>query len=131
MIDENYFRTIDLNGGLTLRIADCTNRYFGDYHRIKLVVSCDLPVTLEGLPEDWRQREAQARELVGDSFHFERSLERMGVASADVDAVSEELLAGFLTSTGHYLTQPSFVAKLVAEKLANSGTPKRRFTLVK
>ncbi|MDF1579148.1 MAG: hypothetical protein P1P74_00030 [Desulfuromonadales bacterium] len=131
MNETPVFRTIALNGGLTLQVVDHSNRYFGDYHRIKLVISCELPLTAASIPEAWRERAAEVRERLGESLHFERSMERMGVAGDAVAAVKEEMLASFLTSTGHYLARPAFVARLVADKLGKKDTSQRRFTLIK
>jgi len=116
------FRTIELDNGLCLELRDQSNRYFGDYHRIKIEVSCDIPLRGEffgGNPDDPQLQ--TARRLYGDSLRFERSLERMGVAGAEVENVREELVESFLKSSAAYLEHPEFVARYVQRQLQLRG----------
>ncbi|PLY12320.1 MAG: hypothetical protein C0624_01065 [Desulfuromonas sp.] len=112
------YRTIELSNGLQLELRDQSNRYFGDYHRIRIEVSCDIPLRSEffGNRDDHPQL-LQARRLYGDSLRFERSLERMGVAGADVERVREELVENFLNSSATYLEHAEFIARYVSRQL--------------
>jgi len=112
------FRTIELNNGLRLELRDFSNRYFGDYHRIKIEIRCDIPLRGEffaGNDDDPQLQ--QARRLYGESLRFERSLERMGVPGAEVEKVRDELIENFIGSSAEYLERPEFVARYVQRRL--------------
>jgi len=112
------FRTIPLDNGLIIELYDQSNRYFGDYHRIKVDVRCDIPLVKRFFDGDDGNPELErARKLYGDTIRFERSLEKMGVAGADVDATRESLVENFVTSTVAYLEHPEFVKRYVARML--------------
>lgn len=112
------FRVIDLKNGLQLELHDQSNRYFGDYHRLKIEVRCAIPLDKQFFAGDEHHPDLlAARKKFGVSLRFERSLERMGVAGADVEQVREELVASFMKSSAAYLEHPDFVAKYVARQL--------------
>lgn len=112
------FRIIELDNGLRLELHDQSNRYFGDYHRLKIEVRCTIPLDKKFFGGDENHPDLLlARNKFGESLCFERSLERMGVAGADVAPVREELVASFMKSSASYLEHPEFVAKFVARKL--------------
>jgi len=120
------FRTIELNNGLRLELRDYSNRYFGDYHRIKIEIRCEIPLRGEffaGNDDDPQLQEA--RRLYGESLCFERSLERMGVPGAEVEKVRNELIENFLGSSADYLERPEFVSRYVQRRLQQrtGGTP--------
>jgi len=118
-------RTLD--NGLRLEFVDQSNRYFGDYHRVKIVVRCQIELRSEWLQAlgDSVDLE-QVRALLGDSVSFERSLEQMGVASAQLEPVKQALIEGFLTTTAGYLGSAVFPGRFIAQQwLARSQRPQR------
>ncbi|ORJ63446.1 hypothetical protein B5V00_00865 [Geothermobacter hydrogeniphilus] len=113
------FRSIPLEGGLKLDFFDLGNRYFGDYHRIKILVRCEVPLreTMFAAESDPRRAFDRARRRLGERVVYERSLERMGVAGADVEAVRDRMIDAFLSSAGPYLRHPEFPRRLVESRL--------------
>lgn len=105
--------TQTLANGLKLSFADESNRYFGDYHRILLVVkiSCDL----ETLSDD--QLRTQAIGVYGKTLDIERRFERMGVPTAEVESVQNEMIVNFMRQAATYMARPDYPARLVTTEL--------------
>jgi len=118
----NPFHTVTLDNGLVLEMVDQGNRYFGDYHRIKIVVRCVIPLEARFFGGDARHPALlQARTCFGDSVVFERTLERMGVPGAEVAPVRDAMVKGFLDSSRTYLNHPDFVSRYVTRQLQQRG----------
>lgn len=116
-----------LNNGLQLEFFDQSNRYFGDYHRVKILIRCQVPLRPEWLaaaPEPLDL--AQLRALLGDCVIFERALEQMGVAGAQLETVKNSLIDGFLNTTASYLGSEGFPGRFIFQKWqARSRRPQR------
>lgn len=114
-VEENndLIRQIALENGLTVNVFDKTQRYFGDYHHVRLEIVCEVPV-----PEDDPAVSFGAR-----SCRYTCDLRRMGVPSADVPAVIEELLSGFSATTLAYLSSPSFPERFVRAQESRQPSP--------
>jgi hypothetical protein len=104
-----------LTNGLEMVIEDHTRGYFGDYHRVKLVVIAQMPLELvHGLTEDER---VAAHKLFGSMVLYTKTLEKMGVGSAAICSVKNDLLAHFTNHSLPYLADQSFPAQLVRSAL--------------
>jgi len=121
------FKTHTLDNGLQLEFFEQSNRYFGDYHRVKIVVRCQVALRPEWLLAAPSSVDiGQLRALLGDVVTFERSLEQMGVASAQLDPVKERLIDGFLTTTATYLGSEGFPGRFILQQWqARSQRPQR------
>lgn len=120
----NTLSTVELENGLKFEMFDRSNRYFGDYHRIKIDIECSIPLEARFFnDDDSNESLVRARKLYGDSLMFERSLERMGVAGADVEATKQEMVETFLSSSREYLQHPEFVMRYVARMLEKRTNP--------
>jgi hypothetical protein len=112
-----------LENGLQIIFADESNRYFGDYHRTCVVVS--IVYDLRNLPavnaadEDFRD---QALEAFGEKLTVVKSLERMGVPTAQVDAVRTALIENFLSHASAYLARPEYPRSFVSAELNKRRT---------
>jgi hypothetical protein len=87
-----------LPNGLKVNFTDATKRYYGDYYRVCIEVRCALP------------HEEHA------SWHLFKKLERMGVASADLDTVKQDLLDGFERLILPYIQRTDFPARFTEAK---------------
>ena len=115
-----------LENGLRIVFVDESNRYFGDYHRVRVVASIffdpqELPAT-NTEEESFRSR---AIEALGRELKVVKSFERMGVASAEVDKVRAALIDGFLQNALVYLSRPGYPRALVSARL--NRRPAQRF----
>jgi len=122
------FKVHTLNNGLQLEFFDQSNRYFGDYHRVKIVVRCQIALRPEWLaaspgPLDSDQLRAQ----LGDCVTFERSLEQMGVASAQLETVKNSLIDGFLKATAGYLGSEGFPGRFIFQQWQTRSQRPQRF----
>jgi hypothetical protein len=104
-----------LANGLEVAIEDHTRGYFGDYHRVKLVVFARMSLELvNGLTEDER---SAARQLLGSTVQYSKTLEKMGVGSAAICSVKGDLLTHFTNHSLPYLSDQTFPAQLVRAAL--------------
>ncbi len=109
-----------LDNGLRILFGDESNRYFGDYHRVCILVT--LLYNLDELPltnsddELFRDR---ALAKLGNELKIEKRLERMGVPTAEVKSVRHAMIESFLINASAYLNRPGYPRSLVAAELKN------------
>ncbi|TYO99710.1 hypothetical protein EDC39_102236 [Geothermobacter ehrlichii] len=113
------FRVEPIGDGFSLRFYDRSNRYYGDYHRIRVVVRMEIPVRREFFLDERDPDRAcdRARRWLGDVVCFEKSLERMGVPGSQVASVRDELVASFLATAAGYMNKPDFPGKFVRKSV--------------
>jgi len=97
-----------------------SNRYYGDFHRVRLEVRCAVPIDAELFAGEAAaaDRLAEAHRLLAGSVDYVRALERMGVAGSEVEAVRDELVHQFLQTAGPYLSRSDFPRRFVVAELA-------------
>jgi len=108
-----------LGNGVELSFIDESNRYFGDYYRIRILAVCrfelndellasisDDPVVRQRLQQQW-----------GATFEHVRVLSRMGVSGAEVETVKRALVEDFLATARVYMAAPDFPAVFLRRKL--------------
>jgi len=103
------FRTERLDNGVELEFFDLSNRYFGDYHRVCVEVHLRVPCP---------DREEPLVRV--------RTLERMGVAGADVVMTRNALVEAYWHNAGRYLAHADYPARLIAAEAAS----RRRLPLI-
>ncbi len=116
-------KTVPLDNGLTLEFLDRSNRYFGDFYRVCITVRAELPLAKLDLTVA-QKKALQGRE---DGLCYARSLERMGVAGADLARVKDQLIKDFLNSSLRYLEKADFPEQLLRKKLAEKPRPSFQF----
>lgn len=116
-------REISLENGLTVSFYQHIHRYFGDYHRIKVEIICEVPVLEEYFtsPEEF----AEAVASLGSKAIYRRNLELMGVSSAEVERSVANVIDNFSSHSLSYLSSRLFPRKLVHAELSAVG-PKMR-----
>lgn len=106
-----------LANGLYLRYFDQSNRYFGDYHRVRIVVEIEL-ILSNALLDD-AELLAAGRKRFGASLTTSKVLERMGVPGSRVDELRAELVASYQREVQSYLSRPEVPLRLLRAELAN------------
>lgn len=119
-------RDVVLENGLKIIFNDESNRYFGDYHRICLAVSicCSLEELQLESEEDKLLRQ-RALDKFGATLTVMKHVERMGVASEDVEAVRTSMIDDFLRHTSEYLSRPDYPLSMMKSEL--NRKPVQRF----
>jgi len=114
-----------LENGLRIVFVDESNRYFGDYHRIRLVanIHCDIK-NMSATNENELHMKSRALDKFGDTLTITKSFERMGVATAEVDSVRSGMIDDFLQHTAPYLSRPEYPLLLVKAELARKPAPR-------
>ncbi len=130
---EQILRTDHLDNGVRVDFIDSSNRYFGDYHRLRIEVRCVVAVTpkLFSAAVDPCAEAERVRSRFGDEIIWVRHLERMGISSGELEAVRNEMIASFVKSSFSYLQTPQFFSRFIALEMAKSQTNVRPFRLVK
>lgn len=95
------FRSETLANGVRIEFIDLSNRYFGDYHRVCVEVRIQVP------------RPGEAQPLVR-----KKTLERMAVPGAEVDAVRHRLADDYWQHAGRYLAHADYPSRLLAVETA-------------
>ena len=118
-----------LENGVVVEFFDRSNRYFGDYHRICIDVSCRIPLSAEifGTAGDAEDKVRKARSVLGDEAIYRRTLDRMGVAGAEVEETRQRMLDEFSRSNFPYLGSSEFPARFVAKEMAGARKPRHLF----
>jgi hypothetical protein len=106
-----------LTNGLYLRFFDQSNRYFGDYHRLRIVVEIELSLSNELLTDP--EILTAAKKRFGAKLTTNKILERMGVPGSRVDTLRAELVASYQTEVQSYLSRPEVPQRLLRAELAN------------
>ena len=112
MTNKPFNRT-ELKNGVVIEFFDQTNRYFGDFNRVKISVIATIPILASSLPADLQKVAATYPGFIV----YEKSLEQMGVVTSQVKTVTESLVTSFITSVGSYLERQSFAENLLRKDL--------------
>jgi hypothetical protein len=107
----NLLKTTPLDNGLTVAFFDQSRHYYGDFYRAALEVSCTVPVTADCFPTAGEY--AAAREDLGETICYRRTMEQMGVPAAEVPRVLARLMDNFERHSQPYFAQPSFPCRIV------------------
>jgi len=107
-----------LGNGVAVEFFDQSNRYYGDFHRVKINAVAKIPLIKTALPEDLYDFAATCPDYVT----YEKSLERMGVMSGDVQKVINSLVDDFIESVGGYLKKDNFAANLLRKNMLDKLT---------
>jgi len=110
--------TRHLSNGLEISIEDQTRNYFGDYHRVRVVITAHIAIAMIA-DLSVAEREAATNQL-GPTATYTKVLEKMGVGSADICSSRNDLLANFTHNSLPYLSEQSFPTKLVRSALQRS-----------
>lgn len=113
-----------LGNGLTVRFHDLTQRYFGDYFRVRLEVVCEVQISRDNCPDDLTYNEA--RTLLGDNAFHRQTLEQMAVQSEEVERTLAGLVEKFNTHSSRYLASFSFPSKMVLAEIDKAKRKMRR-----
>ncbi len=112
---SNLIQRTELNNRIVVEFFTQGNRYFGDFHRVEIAVVVTIPFVGETLAEDLREFAAN----YPGTIRYEKKLQRMGVSTSQVEAVSHELIDDFLQTVSGYLEKKGFAAGLLRREMQN------------
>lgn len=116
--------TIKLENGIVVEFHTRANRYFGDYHRLQIDVIALIPMK-SGCSTAYLQEQAEKN---SEFITYEKTLERMGVATNEIEITIKSMMYDFIETTGRYLVKKHFAENLHQQK--NRPQPARnRFSL--
>ena len=121
-------RHIILPNSLHLQCRDDSRTYFGDYLLVRVLLSLTIPLDTRFFTDDEACR--AARLLLSDPLVYRRSVERMGVPSADAESVRTSLVDDLLRNSAHYLGSEQFPPRYIQTELKKARSGKvRKFDL--
>lgn len=109
---SELFKSVELSNGLLVKFYDQSNRYFGDFHRVHILVVAQISVNKDSLPDHLKHLITLPIEVVG----FETILGRMAVPTESLLEIRASLVTDFLNSTGSYLADHVFIESLLRMK---------------
>ncbi len=122
-VSMTTIRQEKLNNGLQIHFVDESNRYFGDYHRVCILVTLLYPVAeLPVVNSDDEVFRDRAIAKLGKELKIVKRLERMGVPTADVERVRQSMIEAFLDNSSVYLNRPGYPRSLVDAELKKRHT---------
>ena len=110
------FKSIELNSRITVDFYDHSNRYYGDFHRVKITASTKIPFAIDTIPTDLQPLAQKSNGYIS----YTKDMEQMGVPSTKVETVKESLINSFISTVGSYLQKDNFAAGLLRQKLAQT-----------
>jgi len=125
---KTLITTEKLDNGLEFQFFEHGNRYFGDYHQVKVTVCCLINIDDSLISDRLSQEDInEARKLFGETVEYTRVLKSMGVSGGDVEKVRADLIANFINSTLPYLQVDDFASKYVFRRLTDHRTRGRMY----
>lgn len=115
-VSMKLVREVCLANGLTVSFFNHNHRYFGDYHQVRVEITCEVPIHEQLFAK--RGECEEARGALGGSAIFRRSVEKMGVPSAELEIALESIIENFCDHSLPYLASPEFPRQLIAKELA-------------
>ncbi|MDX2495240.1 MAG: hypothetical protein QNK27_09795 [Desulfuromusa sp.] len=106
-----------LGNGVAIEFFDQSNRYYGDFYRVKINAVATIPLIKKALPKDLHDFVATCPNYVT----YTKSLERMGVVSSDVQKVTNSLVDDFIESVGRYLEKGNFAESLLRKNMRDKS----------
>ena len=110
---DKPFQKIELKKGIVVEFFNHGNRYFGDFHRVKISVLVTLPLSKVALAEDLQGFATG----YPDYICYEKTLERMGVTTHLVETVRQGLIDDFLKTVAGYLKKNGFAESLLRREM--------------
>jgi hypothetical protein len=115
---------IELENGVVVEFYPLENRYFGDYHRLQIKVIATIPVDEATLPEELKNSAVR----YSGSIKYEKTLERMGVATNQINSVAQSMVDDFIKTVGCYLKNKQFAENWLRKNMI-SQPYRNRFSL--
>ena len=117
-------KEIFLDNGLIVSFFNHTHRYFGDYHRVRVKIICEVPLLKEYFADQSEYAEAKAN--LGSNAIFRRDTELMGIPSGELEKCLEKVIENFTDHSLSYLSSPQFPRKFVLTELSGSRKKTRQ-----
>lgn len=112
---QKLIREIPLQNGLTFRFFDATRRYFGDYHQVRIKISCEVPVLADYFESAAEQE--SALKLLGGAVRYLKEIEHQGVPTAAIDETVDKVVQQFVDNSLGYFQNDAFPRKFVQSEL--------------
>ncbi|WP_243373952.1 hypothetical protein [Geotalea sp. SG265] len=113
--EKNLFQ----DENLTVICRDISRRYFGDFHVVSLEIICEMDI----LPRHFKKASfhEEITAAIGKKITLLRKIQQMGVPSARVSHVKDDLIHHFKQNSLPYFKSSSFPAKAIWAEIRKSG----------
>ncbi len=106
---DKLYKITELDHGVVVKFYTLGNRYFGDFHRVRIKAVATIPIIVDSLPAEL----CPTDDSLPDFINYEKMLERMGVATCHLETVTDSLIDDFLRTVGGYLEKKNFAECLL------------------
>ncbi len=113
---HDIIKEIRLDNGHIIRFSDHTRRYYGDYHLVRVEVSCEFPVLQKYFKDEASFNEA--KNVIGEIVVYRRFMEKMGIPSTAIVEVCNRLIGDFESHSLVYFASPEFAPRFVSTAYA-------------
>ena len=112
-MSEKLIETIILNNGLFLEIYDQSRKIAGDRWLVRMVAKIDIPIDSLNLEDgpDQQVSLGELKESFDGFIRYEQKSERNFIGEQQKDAMLDDLVTSFLTSSREYLSHPKFAVR--------------------
>jgi len=117
-MNEKLIKTMVLKNGLTLEIYDQSREIAGDRWLVKMAAKIDIPIDHLCLRDGLSKHVTlnALKEAFDNRIRYEQRRERNFIAEKEKDAVFNDLMNSFLTSTREYLSHPNFAMRYAVKE---------------
>ena len=112
---STQLREVTIGNNLTIRFIDRSRHYYGGFFQAAVEAVCDIPVTPEYIQAPAEHE--QAISLLGQTAHFSKVLDRMGVLATDLEKTREQLIDEFLKTAAPYLAMEDFPSRFILSEI--------------
>ena len=116
-----HLHTVKLSNGVTVSFYDQTKVYFGDYHHVRIRINCSLDNAAVHLKQYCTEH------IDFRSIAYNRTLEKMGVPSEDIESVTKALLNDFERNSMPYISTPDFPKKMINNEISCKKVSVRKY----
>lgn len=121
MTTSKLLNTLQLSNGLKVSIFDHTKVYFGDYHHVRIQIYCCFDDTSHTFINLFSEG------IDIRNISYKRTLEKMGVPSAEIENVIKALLDDFEFNSLPYISSQEFTKKMIENSLSKKAPTARKY----
>ena len=111
-MEISLLRKIDLGCGLKLEIHNVSRKLAGDRWYVGFIARVEIPITFLAIYAESHAVDIEKmKEVLGETVRFEQRRDRHYIDEKEKDALLNDLIDDFLTSTLPYFSEKDFAEK--------------------
>jgi hypothetical protein len=120
-MEEQLFKTIDLDSGLKINIYDVSKKMGKDRWLVSMKIQMDIPIS----KIVWNRSEPSGpsgpsmddiHKVLGPSVCFEQTIQRVFIAETEKEKLFKQFYDSFMNGSLDYFSHPSFAPNFIIKK---------------